>query len=240
MRGRLGLAPVASAAQQLTGVDRILVTTSRAFDPWPESLPANVRYVGPQRQHAAQFTAPLESKPPLVVISLSTRSAAARLAQRILDALADLPVRALLTLGPALQPDQVRPPRNTTITSFVEHSIVLPRASLVITHAGLGTIMAALAHGVPLLCMPLKADQFENAARVVALGAGQQLSRHATSAQLRRATLQVLTKPHFRRAAQHLGEALAGEPDADPIAELEALARGRPAAAQRGLRTLCR
>jgi UDP:flavonoid glycosyltransferase YjiC (YdhE family) len=116
---------------------------------------------------------------------------------------------------------------------------VLPGASLVITHAGLGTVMAALAHGVPLVCMPLKADQFENAARVVALGAGRQLSRHATSAQLRRATLQILTEPRFRRAAQRLGEALAGEQDADPIAELEALPRGRPAAAQPGLRALC-
>ena len=92
-----------------------------------------------------------------------------------------------------------------------------------ITHAGLGTVMAALAHGLPLLCLPLKADQFENAARVLGLGAGRQLSKHATSAQLRRGTLDLLTDPRFPRTAQQLASALASGCDADPVAELEAL-----------------
>jgi hypothetical protein len=61
VRRRLGLAPVASAAQQLTRVDRILVTTSRAFDLWAGSLPVNVRYVGSQPQRAARLPPPLES-----------------------------------------------------------------------------------------------------------------------------------------------------------------------------------
>jgi MGT family glycosyltransferase len=237
-RQRLRLPPIASAHQQLAHLDRILVTTSTAFDLWAGPLPANVRYVGPQCQRDARLVPPVASAEPLVLISLSTRFAVPGLVQRILDALRDIPVHGLLTLGPALQPDQLRPPQNITVTEFVDHSAVLPHASLVITHAGLGTVMAALVHGVPLLCVPLKADQFENAARIVALGAGQRLSRRATSAQLKRGAIEVLTDSRFRRAAQRLGQALADGQDADPVAELEALARARPAASQPALPAL--
>jgi UDP:flavonoid glycosyltransferase YjiC (YdhE family) len=58
---------------------------------------------------------------------------------------------------------------------YVPHAEILPSASLVIAHAGLGTTMAALGHGVPLLCTPLGRDQFFNAERVQTLGAGLML-----------------------------------------------------------------
>lgn len=70
-------------------------------------------------------------------------------------------------------------PENVVARRFVSHGVVLPQAQLVITHAGLGTVMAALTHGVPLLCIPLKNDQIENAARVVSAGAGRTLGSHA-------------------------------------------------------------
>ena len=60
-------------------------------------------------------------------------------------------------------------------TRFVPHGEVLPHASLVVTHAGMGTVMSALSHGVPLLCLPLGRDQFFNAAMVERLGAGRAL-----------------------------------------------------------------
>ena len=44
---------------------------------------------------------------------------------------------------------------------------MLPHAALVVTHAGWQTINAALADGVPLVCVPDGRDQPDNAARVV-------------------------------------------------------------------------
>lgn len=41
-----------------------------------------------------------------------------------------------------------------------------------ISHDGLGTVMAALSQGVPMLCVPMGRDQLFNASRVHALGAG--------------------------------------------------------------------
>lgn len=226
-RRHLGLAPVGSASDQLARVARVLVFTSEAFDRPPAAVPPNVRYVGPQLDGswAERWDVPLPARDrePLVVVSFSTRFAAARVGQRVLDALATLRVRGLLTLGPALAPEDLRVPANVLVRSFVPHSAVLPRAQLVITHAGLGTVMAALVHGVPLVCIPLKNDQFENAARVVAAEAGRSLNRKATRRSLQRAILDVLNEPRFRNGARRVARSVAAD-GAFAVEELEALA----------------
>ena len=66
----------------------------------------------------------------------------------------------------------LRLPPNATRTGYVRHGAVLPHADLVIDHAGLGTVLAALAHGLPQLCVPLGRDQPANAAAVSRTGAG--------------------------------------------------------------------
>jgi MGT family glycosyltransferase len=226
-RRHIGLTAVGSAADQLAGVARVLVLTSEAFDRAPAALPPNVRYVGPQLDRSwserLDLPWPAPDHQPLVVVSFSTRFAAAAVVQRVLDSLGKLRVRVLLTLGPTFAPEDLRVPANALIRSFVPHRAVLPRAQLVITHAGLGTVMAALVHGVPLVCIPLKNDQFENAARVVAAEAGRTLNRKTTRHSLRRAILQVLNEPRFRDGARRMADAI-GAHDASAVEELEALA----------------
>jgi MGT family glycosyltransferase len=227
-RRRLGLVPVASAGDQLARADRLLVLTSEAFDLPVSSLPDNVRYVGAQfddRAEAAdiELGAIRAGAEPLVVMSLSTRFALPRVAQRVLDALGALPVQGLTTLGHSPRANGLRLPPNVSATRFVPHSAVLPRASLMITHAGLGTVMAATTHGVPLLCIPLKNDQFENAARVVAAGLGVRMRKHATSRLISRTIREMLVEPRFRTAAQWLASELASERRDRAIDELEAL-----------------
>ena len=210
----LGLTPLASASEQLERVARLLVLTTEAFDPPPACSPPNLRYVGPQLDYSYRsepFDVPLstEDRLPLVVVSFSSRHAATKVVQRVLDTLTELPVRGLVTLGPVLAPADLRVPGNVVARTFVPHGAVLPRAQLVITHAGLGTVMAALAHGVPLLCIPLKNDQFENAARVVAAGAGRTLGSHARRSSLKQAILELLNNPYFKGGAASMAEAIA-------------------------------
>jgi MGT family glycosyltransferase len=227
-RRRLGLAPVASAANQLERVDRLLVMTSESFDPPVSSLARNVRYVGAQFDDhvdaadvdVAAFRA---EAAPLVVMTLSMRFALPKVAQRTLDALGALPVHGLITLGYSASAKGLRLPPNVSATHFVPHRAVLPSASLVITHGGLGTVMAAIAHGVPLLCIPLKNDQFENAARVEALGAGIRMGKHARPRALAGTIKEMLSEPCFRTAAQRLAAKLAGERRGLAIEELEDL-----------------
>jgi MGT family glycosyltransferase len=159
------------------------------------------------------------------VVSMSTtyqhQEAALSLA---LAALARLPVRVLVTLGHSVRAEDIELPANAEPVRWVPHRQVFPEASLVVTHAGLGTVLAALACGVPLLCLPLGREQPLNAARVEALGAGLVLPPTAAEADVRQAAERLLAEPSFRNAAQRFATVSAGYGDgARAVEALEAL-----------------
>jgi MGT family glycosyltransferase len=232
-RALLGLPPLHSPFEKYDKADRVLVLTSRAFDYPARCLPANVRHVGTPFDDAGSppwsLPWPADDARPLVLASLSTlQQGQAAVMQRVVQAFAPLAVRALVTLGPALDPAQFTAPSNVRLEAFVPHSAVLPYAKAMVTQCGLGTVMKALAHGVPLVCLPLVGDQPDNAARVVAHGAGIRLERHATSEQIRAAIQRVLTQPGFGESVQRMAGILAKEDGAQTAAEeVESVARQR-------------
>ena len=161
--------------------DRVLVCSSPSYDFAPGSVPANVRYIGPQLDDTADETPGNPwadpSGRPLVLVGLSsTVMRQERLLQRAADALGQLPVRGLVTTGPAVDPAVIAAPPNVTVTRWVRHADVLAHCSAVITHGGHGTVMKALIAWVPLIVVPLGRDQPDNAARVVYAGAGANVS----------------------------------------------------------------
>ena len=88
--------------------------------------------------------------------------------------------------------------------------------------------MKALAHGVPLVCIPLVGDQAENAARVQTLGSGVRLPADADPARIRRAIDRVLTDPAFRLSAQRVASTIAGkDPVEAAVDEIESVLRAR-------------
>jgi UDP:flavonoid glycosyltransferase YjiC (YdhE family) len=172
-RVNLGLAPDRSVYAAYRRADRILALSTEVFAGAPP-VPANFRYVGPQLPPgpAPLLTSRGPVDRPAVLVCLGTSYQAQEgLLARIVAALGRLPVRALVTTGGAVAYDG-DPPDNVEVVPWVSHSEVLPRTDLVITHGGLGTIMTALAFGVPLLCVPIGRDQHANAARVGELGYG--------------------------------------------------------------------
>lgn len=227
-RVAVGLQPMRAFDELLPSVDRALVLTSPAFD-FPARLPTNVEYVGPQLE-AASSTAVWESPwppgddRPLVVVGLSTTyQAHDPMLERIATALGTLPVRALITTGSATL--RSAPAANLRVARFVPHSLVLPQAAAVVTHAGLGTVHAALAHGLPLVCLPIGRDQPDNAARVEWHGAGRRLSPKSSPEAIRAAVENVLGDPTFAASAQRLAAAFAEErPGERSASALEALA----------------
>jgi UDP:flavonoid glycosyltransferase YjiC (YdhE family) len=232
-RATIGLDPLKSFDDLLQRVDRALVLTSTAFD-YPTRLPDNVEYVGPQLQAPAPSSSwvspwPDEDTRPLVVTALSTtHQGQHELLERIVAALGTLPVRALVnaTGGAAITAST---PSNVHVTGFVPHNEVLPGASAVVTHAGLGSVHAALAHGVPLVCLPIGRDQPDNAARVAAHGAGLRLSTKASPAAIAKAIERVLGEPAFTVSAHRLADAFQRDAAADrAIGAMEALAGEAP------------
>ncbi len=91
----------------------------------------------------------------------------------IVAAVAALPVQVLVTVGDQVDPASVgRFGANVRVERWVAQAEVLATASAVVCHGGFGTTLGALGAGVPLVTVPLFADQPYNAARVSALGAG--------------------------------------------------------------------
>jgi MGT family glycosyltransferase len=171
--------------------DRILVCSSPSYDFGSGSVPPNVCYVGLQldEQASGAPAGPWAGPPgrPLVLVGLSsTVMRQEGLLQRAADALGRLPVRGLITTGPAVDPAVISAPANVTVTRWASHADVLPHCSAVITHGGHGTVMKALIAGVPLVLVPLGRDQPDNAGRVVHAGAGIRLRKTQPSACSRR------------------------------------------------------
>jgi MGT family glycosyltransferase len=238
-REGIGLPPLRSVFEQLDRLERVLVMTSAAFDFAAVSgarLPDNVRYVGPQVEMGkdGRKTAGADDERPLVLVAFSTTyQAQEELVPGVVAALGTLPVRALVTTGPALKLDASLP-ANVEISSWVSHAKVLPRTALVVTHAGMGTVMASLAHGVPLVCIPMGRDQNDVSARVVHAGAGLRLGREADQATIAATIRDALSDSTLGARAARLGEAIRGEIAADRgVAELEALAAATAPAAPR-------
>ena len=169
---------------------------------------------------------------PLVLVSLSsTVMHQEGLLQRAADVLGRLPVRAVVTTGPAVNPAVIAAPQNVSVRRWARHADVLPYCSAVVTHGGHGTVIKALAAGVPLVVVPLGREQPSNAARVIHAGAGVRVRKTARTAALQAAIARVLDDDRYRAAARHMAAILADERD-DGLAvdELErAAATGRPA-----------
>jgi MGT family glycosyltransferase len=234
-RAELGLRPVAHPFDQIHAAERFLVLTSPSFDFAIDGLPANVRHVGPRLDDPAWAGtwAPPPGDAPLVLVGLSsTYMAQDDLLRRITEALGALPVRALVTLGPALEPGILGPtPPNVTVVAAAPHREVLEHAAVVVTHAGHGTVIKSLAAGVPVVALPMGRDQPDNAARLVAAGAGVALKPSAKAATIRDAVAGVLATESYTAAARRLAAAIAAEAEPDrAVAELEALARRTPVA----------
>ncbi len=207
------LAPVANTWAQVHRARRQLVLTSSDFD-FPAQLPANVRYVGPILDDPAWTSnapwAPPAGDQPLVLVAMSsTFQNHVQCMQRIVDALGILPVRGLVTTGPAVDPGEIRATANVAVVAAAPHHQVMGRASVVITHGGHGTVVKALAAGLPLVILHHGRDQSGNAVRVTSRGAGVAVSRRAPFSTIARAITSVLEDDTYSSCAQRLGRAIA-------------------------------
>lgn len=229
-RSELGLPPLRHLFDQIGRADRVLVLTSQAFD-FPARLPANVRYVGAQLDDPgwAEPAALPPGDEPLVLVGMSsTFMDQTSLLRRTVAGLDALPVRGLVTTGPEIDPVDVRGTERVRVVRSAPHTAILPGADVLISHGGHGTVAKGLVAGVPQLVIPLGRDQPDNAARVVAAGAGLRLPKNAEPAAIARAVHRLLTEASFRQRAAGLGDIMhADASSSTALDELESLARDR-------------
>ena len=159
---------------------------------------------------------------PLVYATFGTELPDQRPLKIAVEAISSLDVRVLTTIGPRGNVDALgSQPENVTIMRYVPQTAVLPRAAVVVSHAGSGTVLAALAAGVPQLCLPQFADQPLNASAVAGCGAGLALDMkvldHHT---IRDAVVRLLTEDAFRSRALALSDEIAQMPSPNDVAAL--------------------
>jgi UDP:flavonoid glycosyltransferase YjiC (YdhE family) len=236
VRRDLGLAPVDRMASLVDACAQVVVACPAALDVGPGPLPDNVRYVGPIVEPAgpdAGWQPPTGDRPLVVVCLGTTPMDEGPVLQRVLDGLADQPVRVMATVGAHVDQSTLRVPANATVGAFVRHAAVLPHASAVVCHAGLGTVNAALAHGVPLVCLPLGRDQPDNARAVERVRAGRALPPESARADIAAAVADVLAGGRYRAAAQAIADECDVEHAAPAVAAIETLfGRNRADAAE--------
>jgi UDP:flavonoid glycosyltransferase YjiC (YdhE family) len=210
-RRGLGLRPATDDVAAWESADLLLVTVPRWFD-LDADYPAKVVHAGPLGVTRPDHAATAGGRP-LVLLSFSTTvmEGQAGLVQRVCDAVAGEEVDAILTLGPAVSARDLSLPSNIDAVPYADHDQLLPTCGAVVTHGGLGTTLRALAHGKPLLLLPLGRDQAFNAGRAVELGAGIRLPLEAARAEIASALAELLARPRFTDAANRAAEAIAAD-----------------------------
>jgi len=194
-------------ARLVTAADMVLHATDQVFDFCFDRLPAGHHYVGPLGIWEPPIDPPAyldEPGDPWVLVSISSQiQDDVPLAQAALGALADKPVRVVVTLGGDHKLEEISDiPANAHVEQTVPHSAVLQRGQLLVSHAGHGSVMKALWHGRPMVLMPWGRDQPGVAARAQALGVAEVVHRGDNAeAALADAISRTLGNSNMQRAA---------------------------------------
>lgn len=215
---------------------------------------STTHYIGRSSPTSGTMPRPqwLESLPrqPIVYVSLGTAFSTQypELFDAILAALRDEPYNLVLTVGTGIDPARFGPqPANVRIERFIEPGhlqALLPHVDLCINHSGYGTVMDCLGMGIPMVLLPLAADQpviaqmcFRNglapnlpaeAWRLSAKGLPIVRPERLTPATIRAAAHAALEDSSYRAAARALQAELAALPGLDQAVRLlERLAASR-------------
>jgi UDP:flavonoid glycosyltransferase YjiC (YdhE family) len=155
------------------------------------------------------------SERPIVYMTLGTvTNTDVAVFRSALDGLADEPVNLIVTVGRDNDPATLgETPDNARVERYIPQSLLLSSCSAVISHAGSGTTLAALTHGLPQLLIPQGADQFVNAERCEQAGVGLRLlPDQVTAAAVRESLGSLLSSDAFHRQTRRLQAEMASMP----------------------------
>ncbi|MGZ4110228.1 MAG: glycosyltransferase [Actinomycetota bacterium] len=207
--------------------DLVMPARDLVISPFPPSfrdpafpLPENAISIRPDPGRTLPGSAPnwLSHLPdePTVYFTLGTifNQESGDLFDRVLAGLRELPATVIVTVGRNLDPERFGPqPDNVHVERFIPQSVLLPHCDLVVNHGGSGSVIGALAHGLPLVVLPMGADQLPNAQRCERLGVGVVLDAvRATRRSVRDTASTLLRDAHAREAAERIRDEIASLP----------------------------
>jgi len=205
-RIRVGLEPLESANGGISSELAIVATFPQLEYP-RDRLRPGVRVTGPLlwEQPYGDVDLPPGDDPLILVAPSTAQDPDHRLLRAALEGLAGEPVRVLATWNRRVPPRPLPEPPNARLVEWVSYARTMPRCAAVICHAGHGTVVRALASGIPVVACPFAGDQAENAARVRWSGVGVSLPRRfQTPHGVRLAVRRLLAEPSCVRRAGEL------------------------------------
>jgi len=211
--------------------DLVLCPFPRAFRDPTDPLRPGAHYFGPealgQPRAARRLLERLAGRPTLY-LTLGTifNTESGDLFSRVLDGVRGLDLDVVVTVGRGMDPAELGPqPGRVHVERYVPQAALLPHCTAVLSHAGSGSVLGALTHGLPMVCIPLGADQPLNAERCSALGVGLGLDALTlTPDDVLAATSAALTEKPYRQSAERLQAEIAAMPSTqDALALLEEL-----------------
>jgi UDP:flavonoid glycosyltransferase YjiC (YdhE family) len=211
-------------------VSRAPSTTPAAPPPAHPDHPAHPAHPAVQFMRPMPLVPPAPTIPPTVYFTLGTifNTESGDLFTRFLAGFRELPIQLIVTTGAGIDPAELGPqPANVRVERYVPQATLLPRCSAVVSHAGSGTVVGALAHGLPMVLVPMGADQPANADRCAELGLGVVLDAvDSTTADAAEALRTVLGTRGYAEAAAVLRAEIEAMPDPDEVVNrLEILVR---------------
>ena len=207
----------------------------------PRPVPAGLRAPG-----ASPFTEPIPIRPEAGVVypgerlpeqlrhlpygrtiylTLGTAFNAPEAWAMAFDAVRDLPVNVIATVGNDQDPARFGPlPDHIAVARYVPQALILRHVDAVVFHGGSGTMLGSVAEGKPMVSLPMGADQFVNSEQIVRTGAGLAVGpAQRTPESIRAAIVQVLGYPSYAASARALQAGVAAMPPAEQVvAELVA------------------
>ena len=224
---------------------RYLLLSPRPLSLWNPAVPVPptahaFRYSGfsqSGKEELPRWVAELDKqgKRPTVYATLGTfDNERTDILRAILEGLRDEPLNLVLTVGRNRDPLEFgEQPANVHVERYIPNNLLLPYCDLVLCHGGSGTMLDALSLGLPMVLIPIAADQPENAQRCAELGVARVVEpdRHTGSDlahAIRDATREVLAVAHYREAAQRLRKEMEELPGLEyAVTLLERLAEER-------------
>jgi UDP:flavonoid glycosyltransferase YjiC (YdhE family) len=191
-------------------------------------LPENAISIRPDPGRTLAGSAPdwLSHLPerPTVYVTLGTifNLESGDLFDRVLAGLRELAATVVVTVGLNLDPERFGPqPDHVHVERYIPQSVLLPHCDIVVNHGGSGSVIGALARGLPLVLLPMGADQLPNAQRCEALGVGVVLDAgRATPRSIRDAASTLLRDADAREAAEHIRDEIASLPGPEVVVPL--------------------
>jgi len=188
---------------------------------YPREWPAWLSVVGPLMwEPPGEEVMPPPGDGPVVLVAPSTAQDPEHVLLRAaLAGLARERVRVIATWNGREPDPPIAVPGNAILVPWLSYSRTMPHCDLVISHAGHGTVMRALASGQPVLACPAAGDMGENAARLEWAGLGVRLPRRfVTPAGVRLAALRALHTPRLRTRAREVARWIAAHDGAETAA----------------------